>query len=128
MAKPVSRRGERRAIDKTRLGRIGTAIGVADMNASRSFAAGDVAGMAGDGSGAGDNTNAVFEALRGWRRDMAKEHGVPAYTIFHDSTLLELADRLPSSLEELRGITGIGATKLERYGLALLEVMQNASN
>jgi ATP-dependent DNA helicase RecQ len=68
----------------------------------------------------------VFEALRGWRRDMAKEHGVPAYTIFHDSTLLELADRLPSSLDELRDITGIGATKLERYGIALLEVMQSA--
>jgi ATP-dependent DNA helicase RecQ len=114
-AKPISRRGERRAIDKTRLGRIG--------------AAGMGAGApAGSGAGAIDTANAiVFEALRGWRRDMAKEHGVPAYTIFHDSTLLELADRLPSSLDELREITGIGATKLDRYGVALLEVMQTAS-
>jgi len=70
----------------------------------------------------------VFEALRGWRRDVAKEHGVPAYTIFHDSTLLELADRLPGSLDELREISGIGATKLERYGHALLEVMHSAGN
>jgi ATP-dependent DNA helicase RecQ len=114
VAKPVTRRGERRAIDKTRLGRIGAR------------AAGGVG--AGVADATGDNANAiVFEALRGWRRDTAKEHGVPAYTIFHDSTLLELADRLPSSLDELRDITGIGATKLERYGIALLEVMQTAS-
>ena len=69
----------------------------------------------------------VFEALRGWRRETAKEHGVPAYTIFHDSTLQELAGKLPGSLEELRDITGIGATKLERYGTALLDVMQRAT-
>lgn len=76
----------------------------------------------------GDGGNGiVFEALRGWRRDMAKQHGVPAYTIFHDSTLQELAGRLPRSLDELRGISGIGATKLERYGEALLDVMQRAA-
>jgi ATP-dependent DNA helicase RecQ len=100
----MSRRGERRTIDRTRVAAIGPA------GAPRG----------------GDRGNAiVFEALRGWRRDMAKEHGVPAYTIFHDSTLLELADRLPRSLDELRDITGIGAAKLERYGIALLEVMQS---
>jgi ATP-dependent DNA helicase RecQ len=66
---------------------------------------------------------AVFEALRDWRRAVAKEHGVPAYTIFHDSTLRELASRLPQSLDELRTVAGIGATKLERYGVALLEIM-----
>jgi ATP-dependent DNA helicase RecQ len=97
-AKPVSRRGERRAVDKARI----TAT-PASANAI------------------------VFEALRGWRRDTAKEHGVPAYTIFHDSTLLELAERLPGSLDDLRDISGIGATKLVRYGEALLEVMQTAS-
>ena len=126
-AKPVSKRGERRAIDKTRLGRLGVA-GMA-IGGARGIAGAGANGTAGAGSatGADDNANAiVFEALRGWRRDMAKEHGVPAYTIFHDSTLLELADRLPSSLDELRDITGIGATKLERYGVALLEVMQSA--
>jgi ATP-dependent DNA helicase RecQ len=66
----------------------------------------------------------VFEALRGWRREVAKEHGVPAYTVFHDSTLRELADRLPDSLDDLRSISGIGATKLERYGTALLAIVQ----
>jgi ATP-dependent DNA helicase RecQ len=70
----------------------------------------------------------VFEALRTWRRAVAKEHGVPAYTVFHDSTLRELAGRMPRSLSELSGITGIGATKLERYGESLLDVMLGTSS
>jgi len=102
-ARPVSKRNERK--DRTRV------------------AANGVIGVSADMGGANP---AVFEALRGWRRDMAKEHGVPAYTIFHDSTLHELAGRLPRSLDELRSISGIGATKLERYGTALLDVMQRA--
>ena len=71
--------------------------------------------------------NSVFEALRAWRRGIAREHGVPAYTIFHDSTLRDLASRLPQSLAELRNVSGIGAAKLERYGGALLEVMKQAA-
>jgi ATP-dependent DNA helicase RecQ len=112
VARPVARRGERRAVDRTRVAGVG------------------VVGLAGAGEAAGGAVEAnaiVFEALRGWRRDMAKEHGVPAYTIFHDSTLHELAGRLPRSLDELRSISGIGATKLERYGTALLDVMQRAA-
>jgi ATP-dependent DNA helicase RecQ len=66
----------------------------------------------------------VFEALREWRKGVAREHGVPAYTVFHDTTLIEIARRLPASLEGLRGISGIGATKLERYGEPLLEVVR----
>jgi ATP-dependent DNA helicase RecQ len=80
-----------------------------------------------DGGAANSNATGIFEALREWRRGIAKEHGVPAYTVFHDSTLRELADRLPRSLAELRTITGIGATKLERYGAALLDVLQNGA-
>jgi ATP-dependent DNA helicase RecQ len=71
---------------------------------------------------AGEN-DTVFEALRTWRREVAGQHGVPAYTVFHDSTLRELARALPRSLDELRSISGIGAMKLERYGPALLQVM-----
>src|SRR5262249_60735453 len=63
----------------------------------------------------------VFLALREWRREVAREHGVPAYTVFHDSTLQEVSRVLPKSLEELRAISGIGATKLDRYGEMLLE-------
>jgi ATP-dependent DNA helicase RecQ len=66
----------------------------------------------------------VFQALREWRKDVAKEHGVPAYTVFHDATLQEIARQLPDSLEGLRGISGIGATKLERYGEPLLDVVR----
>jgi ATP-dependent DNA helicase RecQ len=113
-----AKRGERRVIDKIRLSGVLAANGTPD-----------VTGLIGSGDGTvgtADGTE-VFEALRGWRREMAKEHGVPAYTIFHDSTLRELAGRLPRSLDELRNITGIGATKLERYGTALLEIVQRAS-
>jgi ATP-dependent DNA helicase RecQ len=72
---------------------------------------------------AAEGNDAVFEALRAWRREVSREHGVPAYTVFHDSTLRELARALPRSLEELRSISGIGATKLERYGAALLQII-----
>ncbi len=66
----------------------------------------------------------VFQALREWRKSVAKEHGVPAYTVFHDATLQEIARLLPASLDGLRGISGIGATKLERYGEPLLKVVR----
>ena len=66
----------------------------------------------------------VFHALREWRKGIAKQHGVPAYTVFHDATLEEIARRLPASLDGLRGISGIGATKLERYGEPLLKVVR----
>jgi len=69
----------------------------------------------------------VFQALREWRKGVAKEHGVPAYTVFHDATLQEIARVLPSSLDGLRGITGIGASKLERYGEPLLNIVRGTS-
>jgi ATP-dependent DNA helicase RecQ len=65
----------------------------------------------------------VFQALREWRKGVAREHGVPAYTVFHDATLQEIARQLPTSLDGLRGISGIGATKLERYGEPLLKIV-----
>jgi ATP-dependent DNA helicase RecQ len=65
----------------------------------------------------------VFEELRRWRADVAREHGVPAYTVFHDKTLHEIARELPRTLEELHAVSGVGATKLERYGAALLEIV-----
>jgi ATP-dependent DNA helicase RecQ len=69
----------------------------------------------------------VFQALREWRKGVAKEHGVPAYTVFHDATLQEIARRLPASLDGLRGISGIGASKLERYGELLLKVVRECA-
>jgi ATP-dependent DNA helicase RecQ len=67
--------------------------------------------------------DALFQRLRAWRREVAREHSVPAYTVLHDSTLREIAQRVPGSLDQLRGIPGIGAAKLERYGAALLQVV-----
>ena len=62
----------------------------------------------------------VFEALRAWRAAESKEQGVPAYVIFHDATLREIASSLPSTLEQLGTITGVGENKLAKYGEQLL--------
>jgi len=64
-----------------------------------------------------------WERLRTWRAATAKEQGVPAYVIFHDATLAQLAQDCPRSDEALGRISGIGATKRERYGAALLELL-----
>ena len=68
----------------------------------------------------------LFEALRAWRRDRAKELGVPPYVIFHDSTLREVAAQKPVSLNVLSAIEGIGDTKLERHGDSLLTALGQA--
>jgi ATP-dependent DNA helicase RecQ len=65
----------------------------------------------------------LFDQLRSWRAATAKEQGVPAYVIFHDSTLREIATRRPTSLSELSTITGVGANKLDKYGTQVLEVL-----
>jgi len=70
---------------------------------------------------------ALLEQLKAWRRDEAKAQGVPAYVIFHDSTLAEIAHRQPADLDALSAIGGIGARKLERYGEALLDVIGSAA-
>ena len=65
----------------------------------------------------------LFEALRARRRDLAAEQNVPPYVIFHDSTLREMAEAKPGSLDALARISGVGAAKLERYGGAFVEVI-----
>ncbi|WP_256645417.1 DNA helicase RecQ [Thermomonas paludicola] len=67
-----------------------------------------------------------FAALREWRAEMAREQDVPAYVIFHDATLRTLADMAPSGLHELAAVPGIGSSKLERYGDAVLQLLQQA--
>jgi ATP-dependent DNA helicase RecQ len=69
----------------------------------------------------------LLSALRVWRSATAREHGVPAYVVFHDSTLEAVAATQPRTLDELRGLSGIGATKLERYGEALLAIVRGAT-
>ncbi|MCT9089202.1 DNA helicase RecQ [Streptomyces sp. ASQP_92] len=65
----------------------------------------------------------VFEALRAWRGAQAKEAGVPAYVIFHDATLREIATVRPGSLEELATVGGVGEAKRAKYGEAVLSVL-----
>lgn len=65
----------------------------------------------------------LFAALKAWRAGVARQRGVPAYVVLHDATLDSLAAAKPRTLDELRGIAGIGDKKLEHYGAALLAVI-----
>ena len=60
--------------------------------------------------------------LKAWRAEVAREHNLPAFVIFHDSTLRALAERAPTSMDELEGIAGMGVKKLEAYGAEVLRV------
>jgi ATP-dependent DNA helicase RecQ len=66
---------------------------------------------------------AVFDKLRAWRADAAREQGVPAYVIFHDATLRQIATRSPSTLVELSAINGVGQAKLTRHGQQILDLL-----
>ena len=68
----------------------------------------------------------LWEALRAHRLELARAQGVPPYVIFHDATLREMVERRPGTPEELAGITGVGETKLERYGEDFLAVIAKA--
>ena len=65
----------------------------------------------------------LFEQLRVWRQAAARELNVPAYVIFHDTTLAQIAQRRPLTLDELGQISGIGVRKLEAYGAGILAVV-----
>ncbi|AFG37942.1 RecQ family ATP-dependent DNA helicase [Spirochaeta africana] len=95
-------------------------------------AGGGIGGSHQAGSGAATADNApqyseadeqLWQVLRGWRLQLAREQGVPSYVILHDRTLRELVRQRPCSLSELAAVTGIGESKLERYGRDLLDVI-----
>ncbi|WP_234264543.1 RecQ family ATP-dependent DNA helicase [Hydrogenophaga sp. NFH-34] len=67
-----------------------------------------------------------LDALRAWRAEVAREHNLPAFVIFHDSTLRAIAERQPQRLSDLEGVSGIGAKKLEAYGSEVLRVVASA--
>ena len=69
---------------------------------------------------------ALYEALRAERARMAREQSVPAYVIFHDATLAAIATARPRSLAALREIPGMGRSKIERYGAAVLAAVAAA--
>jgi ATP-dependent DNA helicase RecQ len=64
-----------------------------------------------------------FAALKAWRAEVAREHNLPAYVIFHDATLAAIAALAPTTLGDLQGISGIGAKKLEAYGDEVIRVV-----
>ena len=72
----------------------------------------------------GPDAQARFINLKAWRAEVAREHNLPAYVIFHDATLAAIAERNPASLDDLQGISGMGAKKLEAYGAEVLRVCQ----
>ena len=65
----------------------------------------------------------VFERLRSWRAATAKEQGVPAYVVFHDATLRQIAAETPSTLTELAKVNGVGENKLAKYGQQILDAL-----
>ena len=69
---------------------------------------------------------ALFEALKALRRRLAEEEDVPAYVVFPDRTLIELADARPATRDAMRGVHGVGAVKLEKYGDAFLAAIAAA--
>lgn len=74
-----------------------------------------------------EEAQGLFEALRAWRSEQAKEQGVPAYVVFADVTLREVATVRPRDLGQLAGITGVGQKKLDTYGEGLLAVVAAGS-
>jgi ATP-dependent DNA helicase RecQ len=73
---------------------------------------------------AGANDDPLWQALKAKRLELAREQGVPPYVIFHDSTLLEIHNRKPQTLDEMGQISGIGQAKLQKYGDAFLQVLE----
>ena len=110
--------------------------GAGGSGAGGSGAGASGAGASGAGAAAGRpaavelprEAEPVFERLRAWRTSVAKELGMPPYVIFHDSTLRLIAASPPSTLDELRQINGVGDTKLEKYGEAILDVLADVSS
>lgn len=110
-------RGERQVPLRHEAARVATRTARAAKGGRRGAAAGPVVEL-------DDNAATVFERLRAWRAGVAKEQGVPAYVVFHDATLRELATTRPADLGALSGMSGVGATKLERYGPGVLSAIE----
>ena len=70
----------------------------------------------------------IFDKLRWWRVETARKHNVPAYVIFHDATMREIAKARPGSLDDLRGVSGVGEKKLESYGQEIVTLIAELSS
>ena len=121
------------SVDAVPGGTVGGAAGRDDLAARRARRRERLGGAAGTGGrttsgGGGDAESAadpvLLEALRGWRRDRSKADGVPAYVVLHDRHLVTIAERHPTTLEDLARCPGIGPARLENYGDDLVEVLR----
>ncbi|MHB1595658.1 MAG: HRDC domain-containing protein, partial [Streptosporangiaceae bacterium] len=81
---------------------------------------GDPGPERGDGTRLDEAARQLFDGLRQWRLETAREQSVPAYVVFSDATLEIIAERAPRSREQLAAVPGVGAVKLDRYGTAVL--------
>jgi ATP-dependent DNA helicase RecQ len=68
-----------------------------------------------------------FAALKAWRAEVAREHNLPAFVVFHDATLAQMARECPQGIDALAGISGVGAKKLQAYGEEILRVLGAAA-
>jgi len=73
---------------------------------------------------ADEDSKLIFEKLRKKRFELAKEQNIPPYLIFHDKTLIDIAEKKPENLEQFADINGVGASKLERYGEEFLSLLR----
>jgi ATP-dependent DNA helicase RecQ len=108
------------------------AAGLAKARAAgrRGGARGGAGGIGGaeEPAALGAEDQALFEELRAWRAKVAKERSVPAYVVFHDSTLRALATERPATRAELGGVSGIGQAKLDAYGEDVLDIIRQAGD
>lgn len=74
-----------------------------------------------------DDESPAWQALRVWRQQTAREHGVPPYVIFHDATLAAIIARWPETLDDLATVSGVGQAKLSRYGPSVLSVLKGVN-
>ncbi|MDA8324130.1 MAG: ATP-dependent DNA helicase UvrD2, partial [Actinomycetota bacterium] len=88
---------------------------------------GDSGPERGDGTRLDEAARQLFDRLRQWRLETAREQSVPAYVVFSDATLELIAERAPRSREQLAAVPGVGAVKLDRYGAAVLALCAGAA-
>jgi ATP-dependent DNA helicase RecQ len=101
----------------------GESVHLRQAQAGKPKAAAKRSGATAAAAGLDPAAERLWQRLREWRAAIAKEHGVPAYVVFHDATLAELARVRPHDAAALGQISGVGTRKLERYGAALLELL-----
>ncbi len=113
--------GNRKVLLRSEPARVARA-GKASRAASKAGAGGAPAAAAAAADLSGE-ARELFEELRSWRAGIAREQGMPAYVIFHDATLRQIAATSPSSLDELSGINGVGEAKLAKYGEQVIDLL-----